>query len=254
MDRDYLSRLSPHEPACLHSHLCLLSSPVGPIFHRTSYKYSLFQADSALICANTIPSVMSSLNLRVLRGIFWGISALQKDLRSYGYARFCALTYLKIYCRLTRHLNVDMTLDGDSGQNGRWRIINYKWEMMNWIRQTSFKADSIIETLPSYIARNTFKNILFLQLSIVAKRYMTKKAKLIRRFRRIPADFRYHELVKLLDYFGYYEVATGKTSGSRVKFINKESTIIMFHKPHRGGIVKRYQLKQIKEVLGLWPT
>ena len=33
-------------------------------------------------------SVKSSLNLRVIRGIFWGISALQKDLRSFGYARF----------------------------------------------------------------------------------------------------------------------------------------------------------------------
>ena len=36
-------------------------------------------------------SVKSSLNLRVIRGIFWGISALQKDLRSYGYARFLRL-------------------------------------------------------------------------------------------------------------------------------------------------------------------
>ena len=33
-------------------------------------------------------SVKSSLNLRVIQGIFWGISALQKDLRSFGYASF----------------------------------------------------------------------------------------------------------------------------------------------------------------------
>ena len=38
-------------------------------------------------------SVKSSLNLRVIRGIFWCISALQKDSKSYGYARFFASGY-----------------------------------------------------------------------------------------------------------------------------------------------------------------
>lgn len=80
---------------------------------------------------------------------------------------------------------------------------------------------------------------------------MSKKEKLIIRFLKMPSDFHYDEVVKLLVYFGFEEVKKGKTSGSRVKFMNKENVPIMLHKPHPSGIMKRYQLKQIKEVLGL---
>jgi hypothetical protein len=58
-------------------------------------------------------------------------------------------------------------------------------------------------------------------------------------------------MVVLLGYFGFFEVSKGKTSGSRVKFENEEGVPIMLHKPHPSGIMKRYQLKQIKEVLDL---
>jgi len=58
-------------------------------------------------------------------------------------------------------------------------------------------------------------------------------------------------MVVLLGYFGFIEVSKGKTSGSRVKFENEEGVPIMLHKPHPSGIMKRYQLKQIKEVLDL---
>jgi len=80
---------------------------------------------------------------------------------------------------------------------------------------------------------------------------MSKKEKLIIRFLTMPSDFHYDELVKLLGYFGFEEVRKGKTSGSRVKFINAENVSIMLHKPHPSGIMKHYQLKQIKEVLEL---
>ncbi len=42
---------------------------------------------------------------------------------------------------------------------------------------------------------------------------MSKKEKLIARFLRMPADFHYDELVKLLGYFDFEEVKKGKTSG-----------------------------------------
>jgi len=58
-------------------------------------------------------------------------------------------------------------------------------------------------------------------------------------------------MVKLLGYFNFHEIKAGKTSGSRVKFINEEGVMIMLHKPHPSGIMKRYQMKQIKEVLEL---
>jgi len=80
---------------------------------------------------------------------------------------------------------------------------------------------------------------------------MSKKEKLIARFLNMPSDFHYDEMVKLLGYFDFQEVKKGKTSGSRVKFINSKGVSIMLHKPHPTGILKRYQMKQIKELLGL---
>lgn len=80
---------------------------------------------------------------------------------------------------------------------------------------------------------------------------MSKKAKLIARFLTLPSDFHYEEVVKLLGYFDFTEMRKGKTSGSRVKFTNPEGIPIMLNKPHPSGIMKHYQLKQIKEVLGL---
>ena len=80
---------------------------------------------------------------------------------------------------------------------------------------------------------------------------MAKKQKLIERFQKLPSDFHFDEMVKLLGYFGFYEVKTGKTSGSRVKFENKQGVPIMIHKPHPGGILKKYQMKQIQEFLEL---
>lgn len=81
---------------------------------------------------------------------------------------------------------------------------------------------------------------------------MSRKEKLIKRFLTLPSDFHYDEVVKLVRIYGYTEVKKGKTSGSRVKFINKENdTSIILHKPHPTGIMKTYQLKQIKKVLEL---
>lgn len=67
----------------------------------------------------------------------------------------------------------------------------------------------------------------------------------------MPSDFHFDELVRLLHYKGYKEVRTGKTSGSRVRFENSKGVMIMIHKPHPNGIMRKYQIKQIKEVLGL---
>ena len=80
---------------------------------------------------------------------------------------------------------------------------------------------------------------------------MNRKTKLIARFLTLPSDFHYDEVVKLLGYFDFQEVKKGKTAGSRVKFMNAEDVPIMLHKPHPSGIMKHYQLKQIKEVLGI---
>jgi hypothetical protein len=80
---------------------------------------------------------------------------------------------------------------------------------------------------------------------------VSKKEKLLARFLEMPKDFHFDELISLLGYFGYEEVRKGKTAGSRVRFENKEGIPIMLHKPHPSGILKHYQLKQIKELLNL---
>ena len=65
----------------------------------------------------------------------------------------------------------------------------------------------------------------------------------------MPSDFHYDEMVRLLGYFDFVELKKGKTSGSRVKFMNDHGVAIYMHKPHPSGILKRYQLRQVKEIL-----
>ena len=76
---------------------------------------------------------------------------------------------------------------------------------------------------------------------------MSRKEKLLKRFLSMPKDFCYGEAVKLLNGFEFYEVNTGKTSGSRVRFENDKliGLPILLHKPHPSNILKSYQLKSI---------
>ncbi len=79
---------------------------------------------------------------------------------------------------------------------------------------------------------------------------MSKAEKLLKRFLSKPKDFTYNELKKLLTGFGYENISTGKTAGSRVTFINtKTKHIIKLHKPHPRPELKRYQLDYIEETL-----
>lgn len=79
---------------------------------------------------------------------------------------------------------------------------------------------------------------------------MSRAEKLLNRFLSKPKDFTFDELRKLLGRFGYEETKTGKTSGSRVAFINHSTKhIIRLHKPHPDPELKRYQLNDIEEEL-----
>jgi len=79
---------------------------------------------------------------------------------------------------------------------------------------------------------------------------MGKAEKLLRRFLSKPKNFTYDELKRLLRAFGYEEAKTGKTSGSRVAFINPETRhIIRLHKPHPVPVLKQYQFNDIEEEL-----
>ncbi len=79
---------------------------------------------------------------------------------------------------------------------------------------------------------------------------MPRIEKLIEKFLSVPKNLTWEELVKILNYKGYFEKSSkGKTGGSRRKFINKEKDIISLHKPHPSNIVKQYIIKQIIEKL-----
>jgi len=79
---------------------------------------------------------------------------------------------------------------------------------------------------------------------------MSRHDKLLRRFLTRPADFRFDEMRKLLKGFGYEEIRSGKTSGSRVALVNKPNGhIIRLHRPHPGNIMKRYQMELVEEAL-----
>lgn len=79
---------------------------------------------------------------------------------------------------------------------------------------------------------------------------MSKAGKLLKMFLLKPKDFTFDELKRLLKVFGYEEMKTGRTSGSRVTFYNSElDDMIKFHKPHPSSIVKRCYLREIEQQL-----
>lgn len=81
---------------------------------------------------------------------------------------------------------------------------------------------------------------------------MSKLEKEIERLKAKPKDYTYDEAKRLLNNLGFYENNKGKTSGSRVAFINKDNAKIDLHRPHPGNILKTYQvnklLKSLKEL------
>lgn len=74
---------------------------------------------------------------------------------------------------------------------------------------------------------------------------MTKINKLRTRFLSKPKDFTWSELKVLLTGLGFEEFNSGKTSGSRVRFIHENYSDIILHKPHPNPELKSYQLKQL---------
>lgn len=78
---------------------------------------------------------------------------------------------------------------------------------------------------------------------------MSRHEKLISRFKDKPKDFTWNEMVRLLEGAGYNEVATGRTGGSRRRFIHATAPAIVLHKPHPGNIVRMYVIRDVLRVL-----
>ena len=81
---------------------------------------------------------------------------------------------------------------------------------------------------------------------------MGTKEKLIERFKRQPKDFTFNELIRLFQILGFEVSQKGKTSGSRVEFVNNDKELsFSAHKPHPESAIKSYAMKQIFEFLTL---
>lgn len=72
---------------------------------------------------------------------------------------------------------------------------------------------------------------------------MSKFEKEIKKLKSNPKDFTYNEAKKILNNLGFYEYNKGKTSGSRVAFVNMENVKLELHKPHPSNVLKPYQIK-----------
>lgn len=73
---------------------------------------------------------------------------------------------------------------------------------------------------------------------------MSTKKKLIKRFKSLPNDFTFEEIIRLLASLGFELNNKGATSGSRVEFSDGNHKITI-HKPHPGNILKRIVVKRI---------
>jgi len=80
---------------------------------------------------------------------------------------------------------------------------------------------------------------------------MSKVEKLIEKLKSRPKDFTWDEMLKVLTYFGFEQIAPGKTGGSRRKFVNSDNQIISLHEPHPQKVLKSYQLDIIIDYLKL---
>ena len=86
---------------------------------------------------------------------------------------------------------------------------------------------------------------LFYSGKIIVSLLVSQIKKLLLKFKIMPKDLSWLELVKILKYYGYSEIMSGKTSGSRRKFKNDAGAIITLHKPHPSPLVKTYVIKQL---------
>lgn len=79
---------------------------------------------------------------------------------------------------------------------------------------------------------------------------MSKKEKLINRLKTKPKDFTYNEAKTLLEAVGFVESNKGRTSGSRVVFIEYKSGLkFELHKPHPGNVLKTYVILRLINIL-----
>jgi hypothetical protein len=62
-----------------------------------------------------------------------------------------------------------------------------------------------------------------------------------------PTTFAFNDAARILTHEGYAEDTGGRTSGSRVRFINSEGVGISLHKPHPDSDLKKYAIDAVAD-------
>jgi hypothetical protein len=79
---------------------------------------------------------------------------------------------------------------------------------------------------------------------------MNRRSKLLKRFRTLPRDFTFEEMVAVFKGCGFTLSNKGATSGSRIEFINyNDGNSYIMHKPHPSNIIKSYVMRQVYNYL-----
>ncbi len=79
---------------------------------------------------------------------------------------------------------------------------------------------------------------------------MSARDKLIKRFRAMPRDFSFDEMIRLFAAFGFEVSNKGGTSGSRLAFINSEKGLSYnMHRPHPDNAIKMYVMRQVMDFM-----
>ena len=78
---------------------------------------------------------------------------------------------------------------------------------------------------------------------------MGKIEKLKQDLKARPKTYNWQDVVQVLESVGYRQNKSGKTSGSRVRFVHSKAAPLVLHKPHPGNEMKRYMIKYIADKL-----
>lgn len=71
----------------------------------------------------------------------------------------------------------------------------------------------------------------------------------IKKLKNKSSNITFDEVASLLESLGFRQKNKGKTSGSRVKFLNNDGVPIYLHKPHPRKTLLSYQVKAVVQVL-----
>ncbi len=79
---------------------------------------------------------------------------------------------------------------------------------------------------------------------------MGTRDKLLKRFKALPKDFTFDEMLRLFAAFGFEPDNKGGTSGSRLAFRNSVRDLSYnMHRPHPAGVIKMYVMRQVMDFM-----